>query len=77
MGSTMRAALSLCRNQGAKEVIVAVPVAGYQVIQIFKQLADEIIVLESPSNFYAVAQVYENWYDVSDDEVLDIMRRGK
>ena len=76
MGSTMHAAVSLCRKQGAEEIIVAVPVAGYYAIQEFRRLADGIVVLESPPNFYAVAQVYRNWYDVSDEEVLEIMRRS-
>jgi len=44
-------------------------------IQKFRELADGIVVLESPPNFYAVAQVYENRYDVSDEEVFEIMRR--
>jgi putative phosphoribosyl transferase len=39
-------------------------------IEEFSQIVDEIVVLESPANFHAVAQVYENWYDVSDEEVL-------
>ena len=75
MGSTMHVAVELCRKEGAKRIIVAVPVAGRQAIQKFSQMADEIVVLESPVNFYAVAQVYENWYDVSDEEVLAFLKR--
>ena len=75
MGSTMHVAVELCRKEGAKRIIVAVPVAGRQAIQKFSQMADEVIVLESPVNFYAVAQVYENWYDVSDEEVLEFLKR--
>ena len=70
MGSTMHVAVELCRKKGAKRIIVAVPVASRQAIEKFSQIADEVVVLESPVNFYAVAQVYENWYDVSDEEVL-------
>lgn len=75
MGSTMHVAVELCRKEGAKRIIVAVPVASRQAIQKFSQIADEVVVLESPVNFYAVAQVYENWYDVSDEEVLDFLKR--
>ncbi len=71
MGSTMHVAVELCRKKGAKKIIIAVPVASRQAIRKFSQMADEVIVLESPLDFYAVAQVYENWYDVSDKEVLD------
>ncbi len=75
MGSTMHVAVELCRKEGAKRIIVAVPVAGRQTIEKFSQMADDVIVLESPVNFYAVAQVYENWYDVSDEEVLEFLKR--
>jgi len=41
--------------------------------EVGKKLADETVVLEIPKYFQAVAQVYEQWYDVSDQEVLDIL----
>jgi putative phosphoribosyl transferase len=76
MGSTMRAAIMLCRKKTAKEVevIVAAPVAGPSVVAELSGLADKVIVLEKPVLFRAVAQAYANWYDVSDAEVLDIMK---
>ena len=73
MGSTMHVAVELCKKQDAKKIIVAVPVASRVAIQKFSQMADEVVVLESPLDFSAVAQVYENWYDVSDKEVLDFL----
>ncbi len=75
MGSTMHTAVELCRKAEAGRIIVAVPVAGREAIEKFSKMADEVIVLESPANFYAVAQVYENWYDVSDEEVLALDSR--
>ncbi len=75
MGSTMHTAVELCRKAEAGRIIVAVPVAGREAIEKFSEMADEVVVLESPANFYAVAQVYENWYDVSDEEVLALGAR--
>lgn len=74
MGSTMRAAIKLCRNRKAGKVVVAVPVAGREVADAIAKESDELIVLEIPVYFRAVAQAYENWYDVSDEEVLDLLR---
>ncbi len=74
MGSTMRAAIVLCKKKAAKEVIVAAPVAGPSVVAELSGPADKVIVLEKPVLFRAVAQAYANWYDVSDAEVLDIMK---
>jgi len=74
MGSTMRVAIELCRNRKAGKVVVAVPVAGKDVADAIAKEADELVVLRIPSHFRAVAQAYENWYDVSDEEVLDLLR---
>ena len=43
----------------------------------YKYKADELVILEMPRFFRAVAQVYRNWYDVSDEEVLEIMNQWK
>jgi predicted phosphoribosyltransferase len=74
MGSTMRAAIVLCKNRKARKIIVAASVAGREVAEEIGRRVDEIVVLEIPAYFRAVAQVYENWYDVSDEEVLDLLR---
>ena len=73
-GSTMRASIALCKNQGAASIVVAVPVTGKRTAQEIGTLVDDIVVLEMPPSFHAVAQVYENWYDVQDREVLEIMK---
>jgi len=73
MGSTMRAAVELCKHREAARIIVAVPVTGASVAREIGALVDEIVVLKKPHYFRAVAQVYRNWYDVSDQEVLELM----
>ena len=73
MGSTMRAAIRLCKNRRAGKIVVAVPVTGGGVAEEIGKMVDEIIVLEIPVNFRAVARVYENWHDVSDEEGLDLL----
>lgn len=75
MGSTMKAAVKLCKNKGAKKIVVAVPVSGEDVAEEFEKLVDKVVVLEKPVFFRAVAQVYRNWHDVSDDEVIDIINK--
>ena len=75
MGSTMRAALAFCRHRNAAKVVVAAPVAGPRTAAEFREIADDVVILSTPPWFRAVAEAYENWYDVSDEEVLEIMRR--
>jgi predicted phosphoribosyltransferase len=74
MGSTMRAAIELCKEECAGRIIVAAPAAGRQVAHECEALLDDVVVLEQPPFFKAVAQVYD-WYDVPDREGLKILAR--
>ena len=77
MGSTMRAAVELCRNRKAQKVVVAAPVASPAAAAEFATIADDAVILEKPLFFRAVAESYENWYDVPDDEVNRVMQKAK
>ena len=65
----------LCRNKNAAKIVVAAPVAAPETVEVFKKIADDVVILETPDFFQAVAQVYMNWYDLSDEEVLEILKR--
>ena len=73
MGSTMTAAIQMLRKLGPKKIVVAVPTASPQAVEYFGQIADEVVALYTPFPFYAVADAYERWYDVSDEEVLRLL----
>ena len=75
MGATMVAAILLCRNKKAKKIVAAAPVAGEDAAAEIAEIVDELVVLETPVLFRAVAQFYRHWYDVPDSEVLGIMDR--
>lgn len=75
MGSTMQAAIRFCRTKKAKKILVAVPIAGPSIVKRFMEIVDDIVVLEQPPLFRAVAEAYQNWYDVEDDEVISILRK--
>jgi putative phosphoribosyl transferase len=75
LGSTMKAAVALCRKRRAKRIVVAVPVAGEWAAREVGKLADEAVILSKPVPFLAVAQAYAKWYDVSDREVLAILSK--
>jgi len=75
MGSTMRVSIMLCRNNRARKIVVAVPVSGENVAEEIGKMVDELVVLEKPPFFYAVAQVYRHWHDVSDKEVVTIVEK--
>ncbi len=78
-GSTMQAAIRLCARQNPERIIVAAPVASPDIEERIRSevgaVVDEFVVLEQPEFFRAVAQVYETWYDVPDNEVVALMER--
>ena len=77
MGSTMQAAIATARHKKAVKVVVAIPTAGYSVVELISKKADEVVCIDKRKYFRAVADAYENWYDLDDKEVTDIMRKYK
>ncbi|MBO3768093.1 MAG: phosphoribosyltransferase [Candidatus Brockarchaeota archaeon] len=72
-GATMIVAIRSVRAKGAKKVIVAAPVISPEAFVLLKNEADEVISLIMPSTFYAVGEFYEDFRQVTDEEVLEIL----
>jgi predicted phosphoribosyltransferase len=72
-GSTMLAAVRALRHQGAKRIVVAVPVGPPSTCNAIRREADEVICLSSPAPFEAVGAWYEDFTQVSDREVQDAL----
>jgi putative phosphoribosyl transferase len=73
-GATTVAAARWTRKQRPSLLIVAVPVAPSQTLDILKQESDAIEVVMVPSTFNAVGEFYENFDPVTDDQIIEIMR---
>lgn len=74
-GATARAALQALRQQGAAKVILAVPVAPRETIEVMRQEADEVVCLESPAWFSGVGAFYGDFSQVPDEDVVADLRR--
>lgn len=68
-GLTARVGIASVRRRGVRRIILAVPVAPEDTIEELARLVDESVCLATPSPFYAVGNFYEDWPQVSDDEV--------
>ena len=75
-GATMRAAALALRSQNVKRLIVAVPVASAQACQEFQNEVNEVVCLLTPEPFYAVGLWYEDFSQVSDEEVRRLLERA-
>jgi len=78
-GATMLSAAQWLRTQqNCEELLIAVPVAPLDTVARLKQIIgdnDKVIVLYTPEPFIAVGRFYEDFGQVSDDEVKNIMKR--
>jgi putative phosphoribosyl transferase len=68
-GASMRAAVLALRQQHAARVIAAVPVGSPEACARLAGEADELICLNTPPDFEAVGQAYDDFSQTTDDEV--------
>ncbi len=74
-GLTMMAAIKEMRKRHAKEIIVAIPVSPIDVYWTLKTLADDVICLKIEHSFQdAVGAYYEDFRQVSDEEVIQLLK---
>lgn len=72
-GATMIAALHAARAKHPQRLICAVPVAAPDSLERVRPLADEVVCLEAPEEFYAVAQFYRRFPQVEENEVIGFL----
>jgi len=73
-GSTMIAALQAVKTQQPHEVIVAVPVASPDRLAEVSRWCDDVVCLLSPEEFWAIGQFYEDFTQVEDEQVVELLR---
>ena len=74
-GSTMRAAIEAVRQQKPQRLIVAVPVGAVESCQKIEPLVDELVCPLQPANFMAVGQWYDDFSQIEDEEVRELLDR--
>ena len=75
-GASIYLAAKALKKEGAKEVVIAVPVAAPDSLALLKEAADRVVVLSAPVDFMAVGQFYRDFHQLSDDEVRELLRRA-
>lgn len=75
-GASMRAAIAGLRAQHPARIVVAVPTAAPQVCEAFRAEVDEIVCAMTPEPFYGVGRWYEDFSQVTDDEVRVLLEEA-
>jgi predicted phosphoribosyltransferase len=74
-GVTFKVTIQALRKQGAKKIVGAIPTGHAQSLADMASEIDELYCANIRTGYsYAVAEAYEHWYDVPDNEVMEILK---
>jgi putative phosphoribosyl transferase len=76
-GVTARAAVEALRQQNPGRLVLAVPVCAAQSVELLRPEVDEMVCLEAPSNLMAISLWYQNFYQVEDEQVVELLERAR
>jgi predicted phosphoribosyltransferase len=74
-GATMQAAVWAIKHEKPQSLIAAVPVASEEAVSRLANDVDEVVCLRMPDNFMAVGQFYREFEQITDEEVIQILRQ--
>src|SRR2546423_4739715 len=72
-GATMLAAVAALRQKDPAKIVVAVPVCPPETLHEIKRVADETVILFAPDWFRGVGQFYEDFAQLDDESVRDLL----
>ena len=75
-GATMRAALRAVRRRKPARLVLAVPVAPPDTLEELRREVDEVVCLATPAFFGAIGAFYEDFRQLEDDEVRELLARA-
>jgi putative phosphoribosyl transferase len=75
-GATMRAAITALRQRHPAAIVVAVPVAPPDTVEVLRAAADDVICPATPEPFISIGRWYEDFTQVSDEEVRDLLNHA-
>ena len=75
-GASMRAAAAGLRARHPARIVVAVPVAASETCDAFRSEVDDLICALTPEPFYGVSRWYEDFSQVTDEEVRTLLEKA-
>lgn len=72
-GATVMAAAKSLKKMQTKAIILATPVIAKDTLKYIMKYFDDVIFFDSPAEFYAVGQFYQNFPQIEDEEVCALL----
>lgn len=76
-GASLLAGIHALRQLHPAKIVIAVPVAPPATCERLRQEVDDLVCPLMPRSLQAVGQFYEDFSQVSDDEVIDLLKRSR
>ena len=76
-GMTVRAAIEHLREQEPEHLVLAVPVCAAETAETLRSEVDQLVSLKTPSELVAIGYWYEDFEQVSDEEVVELLERSR
>ncbi|HKJ30880.1 MAG TPA: phosphoribosyltransferase family protein [Balneolales bacterium] len=73
--ASLQAAIKLCQNQEAEEIVVAAPVADKNIVTLIESLVNDVIVLESYRNCKSIPAGYQEYSELSEQDLKHFWER--
>lgn len=73
-GATVMAARKFLLKEGVKKIILATPVIAKDTFNEISKSFDRVVTLRKPEHFFAVGQYYLNFPQVSNKEVIELLK---
>lgn len=75
-GATLKAAISALKKEKIKGLIAAIPVSPPETAEELKGMVDEFICLNTPADFMAVGNYYDDFQQVPDQTVVEMLEKS-
>jgi putative phosphoribosyl transferase len=75
-GSSTMAAIKTLRHMRLESLVLAVPVAPASTCKRLRDHVDNLVCVHTPERFYAIGQFYDDFAQVTDEQVIEILRRA-
>ena len=76
-GVTARAAVEALRRRNPGRLVLAVPVCAALSVKLLRSEVDEMVCLEAPSSLIAISLWYQDFYQVGDEQVVELLERAR
>ncbi len=76
-GNTLLGTVQVLKKSGPSKIVIAVPVASAQAVEKLEEVVDEVVAIHVPEVFYGVGAFYDDFTQVSDEEVMDYLDKWR